>query len=92
MARIDIFTKDAADVLDYQIDWSDWLPEGDTISTASWSVDTGMDVEDTDATTTTSTVWVSGGTHGEQYEAANHIITVQGREKTKTLIFKAKAQ
>jgi hypothetical protein len=88
MANPDTFTKDPDAVLDYQIDWSDWLPEGDTISTSVWSVGAGL-TEDSDTnTTTTATVWVSGGTVGSSYQATNHIVTAQGREEDRTIVIK----
>lgn len=73
-----VFIKDSAAVLDYQIDWSEWL-DGDTISTSEWTVPSGI-TEDSDAnTTTTATVWLSGGTVGQEYRIVNRVVTAGGR-------------
>lgn len=72
------FWKDPDSVLDYVIDWSDWL-DGDTISTSSWSVDSGITLESDTNTTTTATAWLSGGTVGETYQCRNRIVTAGGR-------------
>lgn len=76
-------TKDAADVVDYQIDWSTWLETGETISTSSWSVDTGLTKDSDSNTTTTATIWVSSGTAGTAYKAYNTITTSAGRTQKK---------
>jgi len=36
------FLKDPDAVLDYGFDWSDWLADGETISTSTWTVETGI--------------------------------------------------
>ena len=83
------FLKDPDAVLDYQIDWSDWL-DSDTISTSAWTVPTGL-TEDSDSnTTTTATVWLSGGTAGTSYSVINHIVTAAGREDDRTITIKCR--
>lgn len=79
------YTQDPDDVLDYVIDWSDWL-DGDTIASSSWTVD-GVTQDDDDNTTTTTTIWISGGTVGVIGSATNHIVTAAGREKDQTITF-----
>lgn len=77
-------TKDPNAVLDYSIDWSDWL-DTDTISTSTWTVPTGL-TKGTDTTSTTvTTVWLSGGTAGTTYEILNRITTAGGRTQDKTV-------
>jgi hypothetical protein len=88
-----IFIKDPDGVLDYDIDWTDWL-NGDTINTgdtdSTWTVPTGI-TKDSDSKTTTGTiVWVSGGTVGQDYKLVNHITTVAGREDDRTIIIKVR--
>jgi hypothetical protein len=67
-------SKDAAAVLDYSIDWSQWLA-GDTIAASSWTCDqgiTGVPVSGPD--TTKTSIWLSGGTMGQTYKISNSII------------------
>ena len=67
------YIKDPESVLDYGFDWSDWLDTDDTVSTSTWKVPTGI-TEDSDTNTTTTTmIWLSGGTVGSQYKITNRI-------------------
>lgn len=77
--------KDPQDVSDYLIDWSDLL-DGDTIATSLWTVPTGI-TKDSDTNTTTSTkIWLSGGTGGVFYACVNKITTAGGRTLERTFI------
>jgi len=77
-----VIDKDPEATLSYQIDWSDWLPSGDEISSSSWTVETITDDEDNltttgnTNTTTNSTVTLSGGTSGNIYKVYNTIVTL----------------
>lgn len=82
------FKKDPSAVLDYGFDWSDYLITGETITASTWTVPTGL-VEDSNEIADTSTkVWISSGTLGEQYTVANKITTTDGRidERSLTII------
>jgi len=73
------FYKDPDAILDYQIDWSDWLASSETISTSTWTVASGI-TEDSDAKTDTTTkIWLSGGTANTKYKITNRIVTNQSR-------------
>ena len=85
MSTIQSFRKDPDSVLDYGIDWSTWLASGETISTSTWTVPTGI-TEDSDSKGDTSTlVWLSGGTAGETYMLANKIVTSDSRTVERTI-------
>ncbi len=79
-------TKDANAVLDYTLDWSQWLTPGDDLATSTWTTTTGLgkdsDVLDADNTTT---VWLSGGTPGQTYVATNRITTTGGRTEDRSI-------
>jgi hypothetical protein len=79
--------KDPNDVLDYGVDWSQWL-DGDTITASSWSAPIGITIDSESNSTTATTVWLSGGTPHVTYEVVNHITTAAGREADKTLRIK----
>ena len=79
------FTKDPQAVLDYEVDWSDWLEGGDTISASEWTAPDGITIEEDSNTTTTATVWLSGGTAGEIYDVVNGISTNGGRDDDRTI-------
>lgn len=83
-----LWTKDPDAVLDYQIDWGgNWLGS-DTIDTSTWTVPSGITKDDESKTTTTTTIWLSGGTVGERYAITCHITTVAGREDDRTFYVK----
>lgn len=87
--------KDPQEVLDYTLDWSERLGS-DTISTSAWSFavdpDGALDIDTDSKTSTTTTVWLSGGTLLEVYELTNHIVTAGGREMEQTCKIRVKAK
>lgn len=76
--------KDPDAVLDYGLDWTAWL-DGDTISTSTWTVPEGITKDSDTKDTTTTTIWLSGGTDGSSYELTNHIVTAAGREDDRSI-------
>ena len=82
MARV--FQHDPDADLDYTIDWESWL-DSDTIATSTWVADSGITIESDSNTSTTTTVWISGGTAGSSYKATNHIVTAAGRAEDRTI-------
>ena len=85
------FFKDPDAVLDYQVDWSDWL-DSDTILSSDWTVPTGI-TEDSDTnTTTTATIWLSSGTVGTEYSLVNRIVTAGGRKDDRTIIIRVRGR
>jgi hypothetical protein len=86
-----MFVKDPQAILDYTVDWTDWL-KGDTISTSSWTVSPGITVGDgtngaaaPSKTDTKTTIWFISGTLGVDYLATNRIVTVAGRTEDRTI-------
>ena len=79
-------TKDPEGKMDYIVDWAAWL-NGDTISTSSWTVPSGITKSSDPAaskTDTTATVWLEGGTVGADYDIINSIVTAAGRKDDRT--------
>jgi len=81
--------KDPSAVLDYQFDWSAWLGT-DTIASSTWTVPTGITKDSSSNTTTTATVWLSGGTADTNYECANTIVTASARTDQRTLTIRCR--
>lgn len=79
------FDHDPDAVLDYSIDWSDWLASGEVISTSAWTVPTGITQDTATKTDSVATIWISGGTAGQIYTVTNHIVTDGGREDDRSL-------
>lgn len=84
------YIKDPDAVLDYLNDWTDWLPDGDTIVTSTWTAETGITIDSDTNTTTAAVVWLSGGTAGTKYLVTNHIVTAQGREDDWSILINCK--
>jgi hypothetical protein len=84
------FYKDPDAVVDFAIDWSDWLPTGDTISTSTWDVPAGLTEDSETESTTLTTVWLSGGTAGQDYNITNQIVTAGGRTDDRTITIKVR--
>ena len=79
------FIKDPDAVLDYTINWEEWL-DGDTISSSSWAVPTGLTEDSESNGDSTATIWLSSGTVGKTYEIVNSITTAAARQEDKTLV------
>ena len=84
MADHPFYVKDPDALLDYTENWATWLGT-DEIDTSSWTVPAGITNAADSATTTTTTIWLSGGTAGTNYEVVNSITTTAGRETDRTL-------
>lgn len=84
-------TKDPDDVLDYSINWARELA-GDTISTSTWTVPSGLTEGISTKTDTETTVWLSSGTDGSSYDVKNRITTSSGRTMDQTVTLKVKAR
>jgi len=78
------YNKDPTEVLDYTIDWTTLL-DGDTISTSTWAVDTGITQDSESETATAAIIWVSGGTVDKQYTLTNTIVTAGGRTRVRSI-------
>lgn len=65
---------------DYGFLWDRWL-DSDTIVASTWTAESGITIEafTPPFTATTTTTWLSGGTHGGEYEVTNTITTAAGR-------------
>ena len=81
------FTKDPNATLDYTIDWSTWLG-ADTISTSAWTVPGGITKDSDSNSTTTTTIWLSGGEALAEYSLVNRIVTAGGRTDDRTILVK----
>lgn len=83
--------KDPDDILDYSINWGDWLGS-DTISAVDWIVPPGMTMQSSEFTTTVTTIWVSGGVDGVTYSIVCRITTAAGRQVDRTVNLKVKTR
>lgn len=91
--------KDPSAVLDYAFDWKplthgvpcavrDWLATGETITDHTITADPGITVDSWSESDGKVTVWLSGGTAGENYKVACLIETSAGRKDERTMWIK----
>ncbi len=83
--------KDPDAVLDFEVDWSSWLESGETISSSTWVVPAGItEVNDathpTSNTSTSATIWLSGGAGGTLYQVTNRITTSSNRTDDRSIL------
>ena len=78
-------TKDPDATLDYVFDWSGWLEAGETISSHTVTVDTGLTKDSDSESSGVVTAWLSGGTAGDKYNVACEITTSLGRTDERTI-------
>lgn len=79
------FIKDPAAILDWVFDWSGWLASGETITSHTITVPTGITKDSSTEAAGKVTVWLSGGTARMSYSVACKIATSAGRTDERTL-------
>lgn len=82
--------KDPDETLDYEVLWAKWLTSDNMADTIASSLFTftnqaGLTLVRQSNTDTTSTVWLSGGTTGQQAVLNCRITTVGGRTKDQSI-------
>lgn len=83
--------KDPQEIKIYTMDWSEAVTAGATISTSSWAVQSGLTkVTDAIGADNTTTVTLSGGTHGANYTCTNTVTTSAGETLERTGIVRVR--
>lgn len=85
MAIENVFIKDPHATLDYGFDWSQWLEEGDIISSYTITPGSGITLVSDSKTSGSVIVWLSGGTVGRRYDVACKITTSNNRIDERTI-------
>lgn len=80
---MNLFTKQPADQLDYDLDFSDWLTATDTITgvVATSSVPAELEVLSASVAGPMVKIWIRGGVSGATYKVTATITTSEGRIK-----------
>jgi hypothetical protein len=83
------FKKDPDAVLDYTYDWGPYLlPLADTIVSVSWVLPTALTKVSESRTTTTATIYVSGGVADTSETVTCRIVTAGGRTDDRSITLK----
>lgn len=81
--------KDPDAVLDFSFDWAtNWLEPAETI--VDFTVTTGLTVDSSAEFDGVVTVWLSGGTAGENYPLTCRIVTSAGRTDDRTMTIRVR--
>jgi hypothetical protein len=73
--------KDPNAILDFGLDWGDWVSTGDSLSSAVWSVtgpDNALTLSDSSLVGDTATTRAAGGTVGYTYELTCRVNSASG--------------
>lgn len=82
MSLLGTFTKQPAEKIDYDIDYSAWLTPGDDIASVVVTIDkTGLTIPQPQQASPVIKVWVSGGVDGAAYKITVTATTDDGRLK-----------
>lgn len=85
------FTKQPVDVLDYDVDYSEWLSDNDNVQSAEISVTpTGLTVDSHFVNDPRVKINLSGGTDGVTYKVTVTATTIDGRIKQDEFKIKVK--
>ncbi len=86
------FTKQPVDVVDYDIDYSEWLTNGDNLQSATLGVEpaTSLVIDSVFVNDPRIKIWVSGGTNGVTYKLTVTATTTDGRVKQDEFRIKVK--
>ena len=87
-ASISQFDKGSLDKLDYEWDWSRWLTGSEKITSASFILPTGINLETNGHSDTTATAWLSGGNLGSNYLVGCLIETDEGRKANRNILIR----
>lgn len=76
------FQKQPAELIDYDVDYSEWLTTGDNVQSADVSVlPSGLVIESTFINDPRIKIWISGGTDKVNYKITVTMTTADGRIK-----------
>lgn len=87
---IGIVEKQPSEKLDYDIDYSLWLYDGDSVSTVSVVVPDGLTLISSTVDSPVVKLWVSGGVNGSTYKLEITATTAHQRIKQDELKIKVK--
>ena len=86
--------KDPYAVLDYSLDWTNWMPAGETINTVTVTAETitgdsaPLTINSTTNTDYVVTAFISGGTAGNIYNIEYKIVTDNNKQDSRNFRIK----
>ena len=87
------YFKQPSEVLDYDLDYREWLTSGDNVQSAQVVVTpTGLTVDSTFINDPRVKIWLSGGASGSTYKVTVTMTTADGRVREDEFKLKVKEQ
>jgi hypothetical protein len=87
-----LLLKDPEATLDYSVDWGAEYLSGDALAQSDWTVipsePGGISVVTSRFDLLVATVQVAGGVAGRIYRLTNHVVTVEGREDSRSIMLR----
>lgn len=81
--------QDPDEALTWSIDWTDWLVQGDSISSSSWEITpAGPTINDLGESGGITSARVSGPTRGQVYRLTNAIVTALGDTAERSVVLR----
>lgn len=80
--------KDPYAQLDYSLDFTNWMPTGDTLNSVTVTADAGITVVSTSNTDYVATAIISGGTAGTIYNIEYKITTTNALQDSRNIRIK----
>jgi hypothetical protein len=84
--------KDPQSIIDYKVDWSQWLGAGDTIINSEWSVPADITKQSDSFDDTSATIWLQEGVEGMTYLFINRVTTSGGRSQDMSVVLKVESR
>ena len=87
-----LLLKDPEATLDYSVDWGAEYLSGDALAQSDWTVSPvepgGVTVASSWFDLLVATAEVTGGNPGRLYRLTNHVVTVEGREDSRSIVLR----
>lgn len=80
------YVKSPASTKDFGMDWSRWLSEGDSIQGVVWNIPSPLTRVSEHINGSITSVFISDGVLGRDYELECTVTTAQGRIKDETML------
>ena len=81
---------DPTDVTRFDCDWSQILPAARSLTTSSWDGDTGLTLTSGSTVGFVTSIMISGGTAGTDYDLRNTVVADTGETRQRSLRVRVK--
>lgn len=84
--------KTPGSVVDFGVDWRQWLASGETITSSTWACEPSLPLTNQAESAGVTVVWVGGGVEGVTYRLRNSIATTGGRLDSREIVLMCTAR